>query len=434
MLRKVQRIIFSALIVLLVCGKVFAQSEVHVKISTAGIEPMDIAVLDFVAKNENSTAQETDLAKSLTNIIKQDLLYALVFNLVDADSFAYSILKQDWFNFDGWVQLGTRTLVSGKVEVRKNEFLAEVQLYDVYRKKKIFSEIYKTAVTGCRTLAHAISDDIVYKLTGEKGIFSSKIAFISDRSGYKELYTCDYDGENPRQLTNQQTINLSPRWSPNGKMIVYTSYKNGNPDLWLLTLGDNRNRVISSHSGLNSAPAWSPDGRYLAMTLSKDGDAEVYLISPEGVVVRRLTDSWGIDSSPTWSPSGKEIAFTSDRGGLPQVYVMSSDGGNVRRLTYENDYNDSPAWSPKGDKVLFVSRLNNGFQIYSIDVTGENLRRLTLQGSNENPHWSPDGLHIVFSSNRSGKYQIYTMNWDGSEQKIISNEGNNYNPDWSNRF
>ncbi len=411
-----------------------SQSEIHVKISTAGIEPMDIAVTDFVPKNEEFILQEQNASKEITQVVKQDLLYALVFNLVEADSFAYSLLKGDWFDFDGWFKLGAKTLVGGAVEVRGTSLMAELNLYDVYRKKKMYSERYRSSLENVSALAHTISDDIVLKLSGERGIFTSKITFISDRNGYKEIYVCDYDGKNQRQVTGQASINLSPRWSPDGKMIAYTSFAGGNPDLWLLNVKDNKTIMVSSQTGLNSAPAWSPDGRYLAITLTKDGDAEIYLINREGVIIRRLTKASGIDSSPTWSPNGKEIAFTSDRGGRPQVYVMSAEGGNVRRLTYENDYNDSPAWSPRGDRIAFVSRLDGGFQIFTIDVTGENLTRLTSQGSNENPHWSPDGYHIVFSSNRIGRYQIYTMNWDGSEQKPITKEGNNYNPDWSARF
>jgi len=411
-----------------------SQSEVHVKISTAGIEPMDMAVIDFTPKNDKAVSQEKDLSKNITAVVRQDLLYALVFNLVEADSFASSILKGNWYDFAGWFNLGAKTLVGGTVEAKKGTVIAEVDLWDVYRKRKISSEAYKTSVESYRALAHTISDDIVYKLTGEKGIFNSRIAFISDRTGYKEIYVCDYDGENQTQLTNHKSINLSPRWSPDGKTIAYTSYKGGNPDLWLLSLKDNKSKVISAQAGLNSAPAWSPDGRTLAMTLSKDGDAEIYLVNADGVIIRRLTKSSSIDSSPTWSPNGKEVAFSSDRAGQPQVYIMSAEGGDVRRLTYEDNYNDSPAWSPRGDKIAYVTRLEGEFQICTIDITGENLIRLTSQGSSENPHWSPDGLHIVFSSNRSGKHQIYTMNWDGSEQKPITGQGNNYNPDWSTGF
>lgn len=407
-----------------------AQTEIEAKISKGAIryiEALDIAVIDFTPKDSNYPSQ-------ITQVVRDDLNYSLYFRVAKIDSFVLTILGADLYNMDGWYQLGVQYLLDGSVRMEEGELKAQVNVADVTRKKVIKSFEFKTDPQSYRALAHAISDEVVLTFTGQKGIFSTKIAYVHLSDGNKEIYLCDYDGHNSHPITNDRSLNVSPAWSPDGSKVVYTSYKKRNPDLWLTDLGSGQTKVFTFFPGLNSAPAWSPDGKHVAVTLTKDGNAEIYLVTSEGEIVRRLTFSRAIDSSPTWSPNGKEIAFTSDRSGFPQVYVMDTEGSNVRRLSYTNDMADSPCWSPRGDRIAFVIRDGVRFNVYTMDVTGENLNRLTFEGSNENPHWSPDGLHIVFSSNRTGKFEIYTMNWDGSNQRKITGEGENSNPSWSPRF
>ena len=422
-------IIFVVFCIILLCQmKVsFAQTEITARITKGAVkylEAIDLAVIDFSPK-------ESEYAPKITQVVQDDLKYSLYFRLAEIDSFVLAILGNDLYNLDGWRELGVQYLLEGSVKIEEDKLKAEVNLMDVLRKKVILTKRYKTAPKSYRALAHAIADDIVLNLTGQKGIFFTKIAYVSINGEHKEIYICDYDGHNPYPVTNDESINVSPVWSPEGDKLVYTSYKRGNPDLWMTDLKNSQTTLLSSQVGLNSAPAWSPDGKSLALTLTRDKNAEIYLIAPEGEIIRRLTHSWGIDSSPTWSPNGKEIAFTSDRAGYPQIYVMDVEGVNVRRFTYRGDFTDSPCWSPRGDRIAFVSLENGKFDIYTIDVTGENPTRLTYGGSNENPRWSPDGLHIVFSSDRRGGYEVYTMNWDGSNQKPITFGEGNYNPSWS---
>ena len=422
-------IIFVVFCIILFCqmGLSFAQTEITARITKGAVkylEAIDLAVIDFSPK-------ESEYAPKITQVVQDDLKYALYFRLAEIDSFVLAILGNDLYNLDAWRELGVQYLLEGSVKIEEEKLKAEINLMDVLRKKVILTKRYKTLPKSYRALTHAIADDIVLNLTGQKGIFSTKMAYVSINEGHKEIYICDYDGHNPYPVTNDKSINISPVWSPGGDKLAYTSYKRGNPDLWMTDLKNSKATLLSSQVGLNSAPAWSPDGKYLALTLTRDKNAEIYLITPEGKIVRRLTYSWGIDSSPTWSPNGKEIAFTSNRAGYPQIYVMNVEGANVRRLTYLGDVTDSPCWSPRGDRIAFVSRESGKLDIYTIDITGENLTRLTYEGSNENPRWSPDGLHIVFSSTRSGRYEIYTMNWDGSNQKPITFGEENYNPSWS---
>jgi TolB protein len=407
-----------------------AQTEIEAKITKGGvkyIEALDIAVIDF-------TPEESGYARWITRVVRDDLQYSLYFRVAEIDSFVLAILGNDLYNMDGWYQLGVHYLLEGSVEIEDEKLKVEVHLADVIRKKVIKTSRFETEPETYRALAHAISDEIVLSFTGQKGIFSSKIAYVHREGENKEIYVSDYDGFNSYPVTNDRSINISPVWSPDGGKLAYTSYKSGNPDLWVADVKTHQSKLLTSYSGLNSAPAWSPDGGYVAITLTKDGNPEIYLATPEGKIVRRLTYGRAIDTSPAWSPNAKEIAFTSNRSGYPQIYIMDREGGNVRRLTYTGDITGSPCWSPRGDRIALVLMGEGKLDIYTIDVTGENLTRLTFEGANENPRWSPDGLHLVFSSNRTGRHEVYTMHWDGSGQRRITGEGENHNPSWSPRF
>ena len=431
--KKIAILVFSILFSLIDLKIGFAQTEVYVKMPVGGSEPLDIAVTDFSPQKKGFSADEKSWSFQIPQIIRADLDFSLLFYVTEIDSFARSVVGADPLNFDGWFKLGVQMVLSGEVEEKGEEIRADVSLYDVVKSKKIYSESYKTSSDNVRGLAHTISDDVVLKLSGDKGIFNTRIAFVSSRTGNKEIYICDYDGFNVKKVTADKSIDLSPRWSPDGKKIIYTSYKKGNPDLWIRDLQTGTDQVLSAQAGLNSAASWSPDGKYISLVLSKGGNPDIYLLDQSGKIIRRLTNSSAIASSPSFSPNGKEIVYTSDKTGLPQLYVMDNQGSNVRRLTYDLDYCDSPAWSPKGDKVAFVVRTSSGFDIYTIDVTGQNLRRLTYGSNNENPSWSTDGYHLVFSSDRTGKHEVYTMDWDGQNQRAITTGGENYNPSWSGR-
>ncbi len=422
---------FLCSIFLFSTGKnLFAQTDIYAKITTGQSEPLELAIGDFVSAQPSISTEEPVLAAQIQEIVKKDLIFSLFFDLIEPlpqEKIAHSN-PPEW---NRWIEIGAEFLLTGEIELKGSNLKVKADLWDLNKQRGIMSESYRTNVGNVRKLAHQISNDIVYNLVGEKGIFNSKLAYVVQKDKTKELFVCDYDGYNPQQLTYDKSLALSPSWAPDADRISYTSYKSGNPDLWVVALESGKTQKISNYKGLNSAASWSPDQRYLVLTLTKDGNAEIYLLHKNGGIKDRLTNNSGIDSSPSWSPNGKQMAFTSDRSGLPQIYIMDIDGSDLRRLTMEGDYNDSPAWSPKGDKIAFCSREPRGFQIYTMDIIGENLRKLTFEGSNENPHWSPDGYHIVFSSNRSGKFEIYTMHWDGSNQKAITSGGNNFSPAWS---
>ncbi len=237
----------------------------------------------------------------------------------------------------------------------------------------------------------------------------------------------------PTQITHNQSINLSPAMSHDGKWVAYTSYAKGKPDLFIQNISDNRISVVDK-KGMGISPAWIPGKFELAASLSFSGDPEIYLLTGTGKVINRLTDSLGIDLSPTWSPDGRKMAFVSRRGGTPQIYIQNMNSGNAERLTFQGNNNTQPEWSPKGDKIVYTAlEKGNGFNVCIIGVDGKGLTRLTYaQGDNESPSWSPDGSMIAFSSTREGTSRIYVMTAYGADQRrLMSMPGQQSEPKWS---
>lgn len=311
----------------------------------------------------------------------------------------------------------------------------EYRLQELVTGREILAKRYNAARQDLRKTAHTFSDDILYSLTGERGSFTGKLAYVSAASGNKEIYIMDWDGFNPRKIIANGSINLNPDFSPSGKEIIYTSYKNGNPDLFRRELFTGAEANVSHSPGINITGAFSPEGNRIALAMSKDGNSEIYLLTKEGKQLARLTTNPAIDLSPTWSPDGRQIAFVSDRFGKPQIFVMSFDGSDQKRITTAGGYNVGPRWSPKGDKIAYSRQYGNGFQIHLINPDGSDDRQITTEGSNEHPRWSPDGRFIVYSSKRGRKESIYVMRSDGSGSTKISKTGaNESHPTWSARW
>jgi TolB protein len=327
-----------------------------------------------------------------------------------------------------------QAIAGGKLTVRGDDLRLEGQVKDPAG-RLILAREYRGKLRDWRDLVHRFSDDIVLQFTGELGVARTRITFAARNGRTKELYLMDWDGANRRPLTQDGSIAISPGFSPDGSLILFTSYRGGaGPRVFVVRAEGGRPFLVSGRPGLNTSPSYSPDGREILCTLSMDGNSEIYLLDAKGGNPRRLTNSRGIDTSPTWSPTGREIAFTSDRSGTPQVYVMDREGGNVRRLNFDVGYTDSPAWSPKGDRIAFVSRTGNGFDIYTCRPDGSDTKLVVSGGSNENPHWSPDGRHLVFSSDRGGSFGLYVSDLDDREPRRLDTGGlSASSPAWSPR-
>ncbi|MEO5987441.1 MAG: Tol-Pal system beta propeller repeat protein TolB [Candidatus Eisenbacteria bacterium] len=326
-------------------------------------------------------------------------------------------------------------VTGGKWTVRGTQLKLAGELRDFPGRRPLLVKEYAGPVAEWRKLVHRFADDIVLQLTGEIGVAGTRLAFVSRSGRDMELCVMDFDGHGLTQLTTDHSIARSPNWSPDGSLLVFTSYRGGKgPQLWVMNPANRKPFLLSGRNGINTSGIYSPDGQRIACTLSMDGNSEIYVLDARGGAPSRLTNNRSVDTSPCWSPTGREIAFTSGRSGNPQIYVMDSDGGNPRRLTYDVDYTDSPMWSPKGDRIAFVSRTGAGFDLFICRADGSSAQRVVSGGSNENPHWAPDGRHLVFSSNREGALALYVTDLDGTPPRRLETGGRKaLSPAWSPR-
>jgi TolB protein len=326
--------------------------------------------------------------------------------------------------------------IGGTWELRGDRVKLTGEVRDVPARRPILVRDYEGPLSQWRSLVHRFADDIVLQFTGTAGVAGTQIAFVVEDGKTKELHVMDADGAGLRRLTSDNSIALSPDWSPEGSLILFTSYRGGTgPHVFVIPSKGGKSFLVSGRPGNNTTPTYSPDGKDMACTLSEDGNPEVYVLDARGRGPRRLTNNRAIDTSPAWSPTGREIAFTSDRSGAPQVYIMDRDGGNVRRLTYEIGYTDSPAWSPLGDRIAFVARTSEGFDIYVARSDGSDARLVVSGGSNENPSWSPDGRLLLFSSNRDGKRGLWVADLsDRAPRKLDIGGRSAMSPAWSPRL
>jgi TolB protein len=376
------------------------------------------------------SAASAPIAKDFRQIIIDDLNFSSLFNLV-LEGPAVERAK----DVQGWVKIGPQSVFGADLRLKGDRIELVAHLYDVASGKELIEVKKKGGQSEIRTLAHETANEIVKYFTGQAGIFTSKIAFVNDATGRKELYLADYDGKSIRRLTNDNSIVILPRIAKDGQRLVFTSYRAGNPDLYIMNRDGSGRTKLSAKAGLNVSPSWSPNGQEMAVTLSLHGPPNIYLLDLQGNIKKRLTETQGADTAPSFSSDGSQLVFTSDRSGSPHIFIMNLDGTGVRRLT-TTGHCDSAAWSPDGQTIVYVKGGGGRghFDIYSIEVLTGIERRLTWgSGDSENPTWSPDSRFIAFTTNRRGKYELFVMQANGSDQKpLIQLKGQSFTPHWSN--
>jgi TolB protein len=376
-----------------------------------------------------------DFAKEISEVVQFDITMSGIAAVENREPLPLpGFMPGSDSDFNLWASTGVDLLVLSEYHSKGDELTIEFRLFDVMSRKLVTAKRYLGRTRELRRFSHSFADEILLSITGEKGCFTTRIAYVSAQAGNKEIYVMDWDGHSSLPLTRNGSINLNPDFSADGREILFTSYKRGNPDLYRRALSNTAEILLSGRKGLNITGTWSPDGSKIALALSKDGDAEIYTIESDGSKPVRLTVNSSLDLYPAWSPDGKQIAFLSDRLGKPQIFVMNANGSNVRRLTVSGNYNVNPRWSPKGDRIVY-SRLQGGvFHIFSINPDSSGDMQLTSVGSNENPSWSPDGRFIAFSSKRNGGDGIYVMRADGSGQiRVSQGKGGASQPAWAHR-
>jgi len=336
-----------------------------------------------------------------------------------------------------WQTLDADFVIRGNYNLTGDDMTLELRLLDILEGRMIFGRRYNGPVAKERDMLLKFCDEVIKQLTGEPGISRTRIAFTSDASGFQEVYVADLLGDDIRQVTRHHRLTVSPRFSPNGRLLAYTSYHSGNPNLYITDLTQSKfTRAVSQRSGLNLAPAWSSDGKTLAITLSQDGNPDLYLMDTKGEIKKRLTANSGINVSPSWSPDGNRLAFVSDRSGTPQIYVMDLKTSRTTRITFVGNDNSEPAWSPTGEWIAYASLYEGSYHIFIIRPDGSSPTRVTrYAGDNESPSWSPDGNQIVFTRKLDDKQMLYVVFKNGTGlRQLFHIDGKLSYPQWSSRL
>jgi TolB protein len=409
-----------------------------------GVEKVRLAVPDFKASTQDP--KNAELLKAFNDTLWNDLDNAGIFDMVSKSFFPVETpgTPAD-VKFDSWnaPPPNAAMLAFGNLGVSGNNLTVQGWLYDVKNvtSPQVLGKQYQDAAAAdaARKTAHKFADEIIFRLGGGiPGIAESQIYFVSSRSGHKEIWAMDYDGANQHQVTHLGSISLSPRISPDGSRLAFSSMTKSGWDILMYSMDLNRVVTFPRFAGTNLSPAWSADGTRLAFSSSRSGDPEIYAVDSSGANLKRLTSFKGPDVSPVWNrKTGAQIAWVSGRSGLPQIYIMEADGTNDQRITDEG-YAVSPAWSPNGQFLVFswIRHYGPGApgaqDIYIMDVASKQWVQLTHDGGrNDFPSWSPDGRHVIFQSSRSGSEQVWTMLADGTNQKQVTFAGSNTQPNWS---
>jgi TolB protein len=437
-----QRFIFRTFSVFfLVFGLIAAPKTVLAvfegQVTPSGTQRVPIAVPDF----KYMSPEQTQLAREMSDVLSNDLNISGVFRPLDPKGFLENPqamgLEASQIKFEDWRRLGADFLARCSYQVQGNSIRLEGRLFDVSGRKLVGTpKAYEGEARAWRQMVHAFADDILMMVTGERGVFDTKIAYVQSVGNAKEIFYCDFDGNNPVQVTRDNSIALSPAWSPDQSQIAFVSYRDGGPKVYGVNVLNNSRYLISGFPGINISPAWRPGRNELAVTLSKDQGQDIYLVSPTGQISRKLGVGFGssISVSPNWSPDGQKFAFVSNESGNPQIYVFDVGSGQKKRLTFNGNYNTSPAWSPKGDWIAYAAGDGGEFNIFVIRPDGSENHALTHGGRNESPRWSPDGRMIAYSSTKQGGSAIRIMYSNGTGDWQLTRLGGAQElPDWSPR-
>lgn len=436
-MRPAVRLPLSILLLLSSASAAYAddtKTRAVIEIGSPDFRPYPLAVPN--ARNMRG-GKGTPVTEEITDALRWNFTLAATFKVLDPKSYladpAREGLAAASIKFEDWVNVGAEGLIKCGVTESGTTLKADFRFFDVASGRQLLQKSYNGKAEDAKQFARAFSDEVVYYLTGNKGIFRTRIAAVRKTKTGRELWVMDLDGSRARPVTSNKSINLLPSWDRSGTGLLFTSYIRHNPNLYRQPVSGGRPKLLSGERGLNTGGAMSPDGSKIALTLSRDGNSEIYTMSASGTGLKRLTTDWGIDSSPSWSPDGKKIAFVSSRWGDPHIFVMNANGSGIKRVTDRGTYNQTPDWSPKGDLIAFTARdERNVFDIFTVNPATKEIKRLTQdQGNNEEPSFSPDGNHIVFTSTREGRSQIWIMAVDGSNQTRITKRGGYSTPAWS---
>ncbi|HUH50216.1 MAG TPA: Tol-Pal system beta propeller repeat protein TolB [Mycoplana sp.] len=407
-----------------------AMALVEININKGNVEPLPIAVTDFIAGG--------DLGQKITDVIAADLKRSGLFAPVNKQAFIEKISNPDQPpRFEDWKVINAQALVTGRVTQEGGRLRAEFRLWDTFAGQQMTGQQFYTQPENWRRVAHIIADAIYERITGEKGYFDTRVVYVAE-SGPKtarkrQLAIMDQDGANARALTNANELVLTPRFSPSRQEITYMSFEGQQPRVYLLQLETGQREVVGNFPGMTFAPRFSPDGQRVIMSLQQEGNANIYTMDLRSRTTTRLTSTAAIDTGPSYSPDGNQVVFESDRGGRQQLYVMSADGSGQNRISFGDGSYSTPVWSPRGDLIAFTKQSGGKFSIGVMKTDGSGERILTSGFHNEGPTWAPNGRVLMFFRQNAGAGgpQLFSIDLTGYNEQQIPTNGFASDPAWS---
>jgi TolB protein len=398
-----------------------ANAQFRVEVSGIGMTQVPIAIATF--HGDDSAPQK------IAAIVSADLERSGQFRSIETGGVVLDEASRP--ELSGWKQRSADALVTGSVtRLADGRYDVRVRLWDVVKGQDLGGQSHAVVAADLRLAAHRIADFVYEKLTGDKGVFSTRIAYVTKGKTYN-LWVADADGENAQSALASPEPIISPSWSPNGSQLAYVSFESRKPVVYVHEVASGKRRLVANFKGSNSAPAWSPDGKTLALTLSRDGGSQLYLMDANGGEPRRLGQSPSIDTEPTFTSNGRTLYFVSDRGGSPQIYRMPVSGGNAERVTFTGTYNISPSLSPDGRWLAYVSRVNGAFKLHVMELSTGVSNAITETTADENPSFSPNSRLIIYATQQQGREALMTTTLDGKiKARLAGQNGDIREPDW----
>lgn len=423
--------VFSLTMAMIMALAVPSRALVEIDINKGNIEPLPIAITDFISND--------DFGPRIAQVVADNLRRSGLFAPIDKGAFIEQVSNPDVTpRFEDWRVINAQALVTGRVTDEGGRLKAEFRLWDTFANEQMSGEQFFTNKENWRRVAHIISDAIYERLTGEKGYFDTRIVFVSESGSRanraKRLAIMDQDGANVRYLTQSNDIVLTPTFSPTRQEITYMDFAGGEPKVYLLQLETGQRELVGDFPGMTFSPRFSPDGSRVVMSLlGDDGNANIYAMDLSSRSTTRLTNSPSIDTSPSYSPDGQQVVFESDRGGRQQLYVMSAGGGDASRISFGNGSYSTPVWSPRGDLIAFTKQSGGQFSIGVMRPDGSGERILTTGFHNEGPTWAPNGRVLMFFRQNagSGGPQLFSIDVTGRNEQRVPTPDFGSDPAWS---
>lgn len=416
-------------LLLLLCSSL-ANADLTIEITKGSDRAIPIAIVPF------GNQAQGGLPEDISQIVSDDLARSGQFSPLERESLIALPSSSEEVHYRDWRAVDSNYLVVGQVQEEGDGYRVQFELMDVYGERRMIGEVVNVGRGQLRTAAHYVSDQVFEAITGIRGAFSTRIAYVTAQGAAENrrygLHVADSDGHNSQQiLTGDQPI-LSPAWSPDGNKLAYVSFETERPAIYVQDLASSQRIRATSFEGINGAPAWSPDGRKLAMTLSKDGQPEIYVMDIASRSFQRLTNSSAIDTEPDWAPDGRSLVFTSDRSGSPQLYRYDLASGQAERITFTGNYNSRGRFSPDGETLFMIHRGNDGYHVAKKDLDTDRLTILTESTWDESPSVAPNGSMVIFATQQGSRGVLGVVSADGNASyRLPSAQGDVREPAWS---